>query len=48
VYRNLGGTKGRMVRAGNYIFYYGTGNRIFAHHRIVSAVNRVQFVSGRM
>jgi hypothetical protein len=26
VYRNLGGTDGRMVRAGGYTFCYGKGN----------------------
>ena len=43
------------VRAEDYIFFYGKGNEnhklgteIFVHHRIVSAVKRVKFVSDRM
>ena len=47
--------KGGTERAGDYNFFYGKGNEnhqlgtgFFVHHRIVSAVNRVEFVSGRM
>jgi len=42
------------VRAGGYNFSMerkrksSTGNRIFVHHRIISAVKRVQFVSNKM
>jgi len=42
--------KGRTVRAGDYIFLYGRGNKnhhlgrgIIVHHRIVLAVKRVEF-----
>jgi len=42
-----------MLREGDYNFFYGkkrkspTGDRNFLHHRILSAVKRVGFVSGR-
>ena len=47
--------KGATVRAGDNIFFYGRGNenhqlgtRFFVHHRIVSAVKRVEFVGDRI
>ena len=47
--------KERTVRAGDYNFFYGKGNEnhqlgtgIFVHHRIISPVTRVEFVSNRM
>jgi len=47
--------KGGTVRAGDYDFFYGKGNEkhqlgmsFFVHHRIVSAVKRVEFVSDRL
>ena len=43
------------VRAGVYDFFYGKENEnhqlgtgFFVHHRTVSAINRVEFVSDRM
>jgi len=47
--------KGGMVRAGDFNFFYGKGNKhhqlgtgFCVHHRIVSAAKRVEFVSDRM
>ena len=44
-----------MVRAGDFNFFYGNGSenhqfgtKFFVQHRIISAVKRVEFVSGRM
>jgi hypothetical protein len=51
----VGWDKGGTVRAGHYIIFYRKGNRnhqlqtgYLAHHRILSAVKRVQFVNDRM
>ena len=47
--------KGGTVREGDYDFFYGKGNDshqfrtdIFVHRRILSALNRVEFVSDRL
>ena len=47
--------KGGTVRAGDYGFFYGKGNEnlqlgtgFFVHHRTVSAIKRVEFVSDRL
>jgi len=47
--------KGCTVRAGDYDFFYGKGNEshqlgtgFFVHHRMVSAVKNVEFVSNRL
>jgi hypothetical protein len=44
-----------MVRAAEYIFFYGKGNKnhqfgtgFIVHHRLVSAVKNVEFVIDRM
>ena len=54
VYRRLD-DKRDMVRAGDYIFFYGKGNEnhqlgteFFVHHRVISEVKRVEFVSDRV
>jgi hypothetical protein len=51
--REVGWDKVGMVSAGGYNFFYGKrnksfGNGIFVHHRITSAVTRVEFVSDRV
>jgi len=55
VCRRLYGEEGGTVRAGDYNYLYGKGNEdhqlgtgFFVHHRIVSAVKRVEFVSDRV
>jgi len=47
--------KGGTVRAGDYDFFYGKENEnhqlgtgFFVHHRIVSAMKRVEFISDRL
>jgi hypothetical protein len=47
--------EGSTIRAGNYTLSYGKENKdyqfgigLFVHHRIVSAVKRVAFVSDTM
>jgi len=47
--------KGGMVSVGDYNFFYEEGNKnhqlrtgLFVHHRIVSAVTRVEFVNDRV
>jgi hypothetical protein len=47
--------KGGMVGTGDYIFCYRKGKEnytletvFFVHHRIVSAVKRIEFVSDRV
>ena len=53
--RRLGGTKGRSKSRGLYFNFYGKGNEnnrlgtgLFVHHRVESAVKRVEFVSDTM
>ena len=45
--------RGGTVKAGNYIFFYRKenhqlGTEFFVHHRVISEVKRVEFVSDRM
>ena len=53
--QEVGWDKGGIVRAGNYNFFYGKGNKnhhlgtvFYVHRRVLSAVKRVEFVSNRM
>jgi len=53
--QEISGEKAGTVREGNYIFFYGQGNEnhqfvtgFLVHHRIISAVRRVQFVRDRV
>jgi len=51
--QKVGWDKGGIVRAGDYILFYGKGGihqlgtRFFVEHSIVSAVKRVEFCSDR-
>ena len=53
--RSLGWTKEGTVRAGDYSFFCGKENEIYqlgtgfyVHHRIISDVKRIEFVSDRV
>jgi hypothetical protein len=53
--QGVGWDNGRRVGEGDYNLFYGKGNEheqsgtgFCVHHRIVSAVKRVEFVSDRM
>ena len=55
MYKELGWDKGGTVKAVDYNFFYGKPNEnhqlgtgFFVHHRTVSAVTRVEFVSDRL
>ena len=54
MHRSLSGIDGGTVRTGDYIFSYGKGNKnhhlgrgFFVHHKLLSAVKIVEFVSDR-